>query len=236
MHFHLQLCTVAAVVTFWGSSRSGFLPSPNYLNSWSGSFLLSSSIQPMFIPLLHHLSQLLSSELSVVKLQYRFLCIHKLRTAGQPFSPHREPALSAVPPLLFSALPLTASRVLLNLFQSLEAISIPLALQKYGMSISASLSTYGILTGIALPCILFPSALTNSISTMLLPEVASMPDAQKKMLFRSFYGKLFFLPVSWFCLPAIFLYRIRLYQQTDLSYTRSRKLYLNTSIYLSFSL
>lgn len=54
-----------------------------------------------------------------------FLCIHKLRTAGQPFSPHREPALSAVPPLLFSALPLTASRVLLNLFQSLEAISIP---------------------------------------------------------------------------------------------------------------
>ena len=60
-----------------------------------------------------------------------FLCIHKLRTAGQPFSPHREPALSAVPPLLFSALPLTASRVLLNLFQSLEAISIPLALQKY---------------------------------------------------------------------------------------------------------
>ena len=27
-----------------------------------------------------------------------FLCIHKLRTAGQPFSPHREPALSAVPP------------------------------------------------------------------------------------------------------------------------------------------
>ena len=75
-----------------------------------------------------------------------FLCIHKLRTAGQPFSPHREPALSAVPPLLFSALPLTASRVLLNLFQSLEAISIPLALQKYGISISASLRTYGIQT------------------------------------------------------------------------------------------
>lgn len=57
---------------FWGSSRSGFLPSPNYLNSWSGSFLLSSSIQPMLIPLLHHLSQLLSSELSVVKLQSLF--------------------------------------------------------------------------------------------------------------------------------------------------------------------
>lgn len=136
-----------------------------------------------------------------------FLCIHKLRTAGQPLSPHREPALSAVPPLLFSALPLTASRVLLNLFQSLEAISIPLALQKYGMSISASLSTYGILTGIALPCILFPSALTNSISTMLLPEVASMPDAQKKHALPQLLRKVIFsacflvLPACYFSLP-----------------------------------
>ena len=124
-----------------------------------------------------------------------FLCIHKLRTAGQPFSPHREPALSAVPPLLFSALPLTASRVLLNLFQSLEAISIPLAL----------------------PCILFPSALTNSISTMLLPEVASMPDAQKKhalpqllrkviffCLFLGFACLLFFFTASGFISRRIF--------------------------------
>ena len=146
-----------------------------------------------------------------------FLCTHKLRTAGQPFSPHREPSLSAVPTLLFSALPLTASRVLLNLFQSLEAISIPLALQKYGMSISASLSTYGILTGIALPCILFPSALTNSISTMLLPEVASMPDAQKKhalpqllrkviffCLFLGFACLLFFFTASGFISRRIF--------------------------------
>lgn len=77
----------AAVVTFWGSSRSGFLPSPNYLNSWSGSFLLSSSIQPMFIPLLHHLSQLLSSELSVVKLQPLFFASISSELPGN-LSPH----------------------------------------------------------------------------------------------------------------------------------------------------
>lgn len=34
-----------------------------------------------------------------------------------------------------------------------------------------ALSTYGVLTGMALPCILFPSALTNSASTMLLPAI-----------------------------------------------------------------
>lgn len=77
----------AAVVTFWDSSRSGFLPSPNYLNSWSGSFLLSSSIQPMLIPLLHHLSQLLSSELSVVKLQPLFFAPISSEPPGN-LSPH----------------------------------------------------------------------------------------------------------------------------------------------------
>ena len=60
--------------------------------------------------------------------------------------------------------------------------------------------------------------------------------SEKTCSSAAFTESYFFLPVSWFCLPAIFLYRIRLYQQTDLSYTRSRKLYLNTSIYLSFSL
>ena len=106
---------------------------------------------------------------------------------------------------------------LLNLFQSLEAVSIPLALQKYGMRVSDSLGTYGILTGIALPCILFPSALTNSISTMLLPEVASMPATQKKYalpqllrkviffcLFLGFACLLFFFAASGFISRRIF--------------------------------
>lgn len=120
MHFHLQLCTVAAVVTFWGSSRSGFLPSPNYLNSGPDHFfvilLYTADAHTAFTP------SVAIAVLGIVggEIAAAFLCIHKLRTAGQPFSPHREPALSAVPPLLFSALPLTASRVLLNLFQSLK--------------------------------------------------------------------------------------------------------------------
>ncbi len=76
--------------------------------------------------------------------------------------------------LLSLSVPLTASRVLLNLLQSIEAVSIPVRLQSYGMSLSESLSTYGVLTGMALPCILFPSAITNSVSTMLLPTVAEI--------------------------------------------------------------
>lgn len=79
--------------------------------------------------------------------------------------------------LLRMAIPLTSSRILMNLLQSIESISIPLCLQKYGYTNSEALSTYGVLVGMALPCILFPTAVTNSVSTMLLPTVAEIQAA-----------------------------------------------------------
>ena len=95
--------------------------------------------------------------------------------------PHLKPTLSTIyqnrhlsKDLLGMAIPLTSSRILMNLLQSIESISIPLCLQKYGYTNSEALSTYGVLTGMALPCILFPTALTNSVSTMLLPTVAEI--------------------------------------------------------------
>lgn len=70
------------------------------------------------------------------------------------------------------AAPLTLSRICINLLASLEAALIPNALKSYGMETSAALSVYGILNGMALPFILFPNALTVSLSTMLLPAVS----------------------------------------------------------------
>lgn len=44
----------------------------------------------------------------------------------------------------------------------------------YGFSQSNALSLYGIFTGMALPCILFPSTVTNSAAVMLTPSVAEL--------------------------------------------------------------
>lgn len=82
--------------------------------------------------------------------------------------------------LLLLSLPLTASRTLLNILQSIEATTIPLSLVRYGLDSSNALSVYGVLTGMALPCILFPSAITNAISTMLLPTVSEMQTLDEK--------------------------------------------------------
>ncbi len=68
--------------------------------------------------------------------------------------------------------PLTLSRISINLLASLESVLIPHALRAYGMDLSNALSVYGILNGMALPFILFPNALTGSISLMLLPVVS----------------------------------------------------------------
>ena len=76
------------------------------------------------------------------------------------------------------AIPLTSNRILMNLLQSIETISIPICLQKYGYTNEGALSIYGVLTGMALPCIFFPTALTSSISTMLLPTVADIQAAK----------------------------------------------------------
>lgn len=87
------------------------------------------------------------------------------------------------------SVPLTASRVLLNLLQSVEAVSIPLKLQESGLSTSYSLSIYGVLTGMALPCVLFPSAITNSVSTMLLPTIAEAQALNHKQQMKRIIQK-----------------------------------------------
>lgn len=94
--------------------------------------------------------------------------------------------------LITLAIPLTSTRVLTNLLQSVETISIPLFLQKYGYTNSEALVTYGVLTGMALPCILFPTAITNSVSTMLLPTVAEIEAADNLIRLKLLIQKVFF--------------------------------------------
>ncbi len=74
--------------------------------------------------------------------------------------------------LMVLALPLMGNRLILNLLAGAEAVWIPNRLQMSGLSDAEAFSVYGVLTGMALPFILFPSAITNSIAVLLLPSVA----------------------------------------------------------------
>ncbi|MDE5599099.1 MAG: polysaccharide biosynthesis protein [Lachnospiraceae bacterium] len=74
--------------------------------------------------------------------------------------------------LLRLAVPLSANRIIINALQSIEAIYIPNKLMAYGLNNADALGVYGVLTGMSMPLILFPSAITNSISVLLLPIVS----------------------------------------------------------------
>lgn len=70
------------------------------------------------------------------------------------------------------SLPVTLNRLMLSIIQSIQSILIPFCLISFGLTSSEALSIYGICLGLVMPLIMFPSALINSISLMLLPTIA----------------------------------------------------------------
>lgn len=93
---------------------------------------------------------------------------HKKELTALPSIHHNKIASS----LLFLAFTLTTTKLVISILHSVEAVFIPAALKKFGCSAQDALSIYGILSGIAMPFILFPSTITNSFSVMLLPAIA----------------------------------------------------------------
>lgn len=108
--------------------------------------------------------------------------------------------------LLFS-FPLTCNRIFVNVLHSVESILIPGHLRLFGLDAASALAVYGILTGMALPLILFPCAVTNAVSAVLLPSVAqeqavgNRRNIQKSIYFSIKYSLLLgFLSTMFFFL------------------------------------
>lgn len=74
--------------------------------------------------------------------------------------------------ILGVAFPLTCNQTVVHIFHSVETILIPTMLQNFGYSNSMALSIYGVLTGMALPLIMFPSTITNAFAVLLLPAIS----------------------------------------------------------------
>lgn len=74
--------------------------------------------------------------------------------------------------LISDAAPLTINRLSLNVLQSIEAILIPAMMKLYYIGEGQALEIYGVITGMTMPFIMFPSTITNALSMVLLPTVA----------------------------------------------------------------
>jgi len=124
--------------------------------------------------------EIASFAISLLAILYRF---HYLGIAISFYG--RQKAVNYGQKILKLAAPLSANRIVINVLQSVEAVYIPNRLMLYGLTNERVLSIYGVLTGMALPLILFPNALTGSISVLLLPYVSESQESNNHDKLRS---------------------------------------------------
>ncbi len=74
--------------------------------------------------------------------------------------------------LLSLSVPLSANRLLLSILHSIEAVLIPAMLRRFGLTTQEALALFGILNGMSIPFIMFPTALTNALAVLILPTVS----------------------------------------------------------------
>lgn len=74
--------------------------------------------------------------------------------------------------LMQDAVPLTVNRLSLTMLSSVEAVLIPAMMKLYYTASGEALEIYGVVTGMAMPFVMFPTTITNSLASMLLPTVA----------------------------------------------------------------
>lgn len=108
--------------------------------------------------------------------------------------------VSLIKEIFNMSLPLTLNRVLLTLLGCIESIMIPLRLRLSGLSSGEALSIYGVFTGMALPLILFPSTVTNSLSAMLLPSIAELQALGKNQRIQYVIKNIFLFCISLGCI------------------------------------
>ena len=75
--------------------------------------------------------------------------------------------------LLRISVPDATGAVMRSILMTVEHLLIPVGFRKSGSNPQAALATYGIIHGMSLPLILYPSALLSSLSGLLVPEISS---------------------------------------------------------------
>lgn len=74
--------------------------------------------------------------------------------------------------ILGISMPIAASFYLRSSLRTAEGILIPSSLERYGLTNSQALAQYGIITGMSMPVLFFPTVLLFPVSTLLVPEIA----------------------------------------------------------------
>lgn len=82
------------------------------------------------------------------------------------------PPFGVVKAILHITAPITSGRCLNSTLRTIESVLVPRGLSKHRLSGEKALSQFGMIKGMALPILFFPSTLLNALSTLLIPEMS----------------------------------------------------------------
>ncbi len=87
-------------------------------------------------------------------------------------SGRKNPPYGVAKRILHICLPITGGRYLNSLLRTAENLLVPKNLAKYSKGGQNALSQFGMIKGMALPILFFPSAILNSVGMLLIPEIS----------------------------------------------------------------
>lgn len=79
-----------------------------------------------------------------------------------------------IKPILNICVPIAITSYIRSGLSTLKQLIVPTRLEKSGLSCSEALSKYGLISGMVLPILLFPSVFINSFAGLLIPEFSSL--------------------------------------------------------------
>jgi stage V sporulation protein B len=109
---------------------------------------------------------------------FNFLSMFLTKSPARLIIPGPDPNAAAsrrrqiIKSMLSLSVPLSANRLLPSILHSIEAVLIPAMLRRSGLSAQEAMITFGVLNGMSIPFIMFPTALTNALAVLLLPTIS----------------------------------------------------------------
>ncbi len=107
--------------------------------------------------------------------------------------------------ILGIALPISASSCLRSALSAVENVLIPAGLKKHGASYESSLASYGMLKGMVMPVLTFPSAFLAAFSMLLIPEMAEAMAKNNRKQISYIAGRVFHTALL-FAIPVMGLF------------------------------
>ncbi|MBO5321676.1 MAG: polysaccharide biosynthesis protein [Clostridia bacterium] len=101
-----------------------------------------------------------------------YLCYLSSKKSLNRLSGRKNPPFGVIKELGRISLPITSGRYLNTALRTAENVLVPKNLARYPHSGANALSQFGMIKGMALPILFFPSTLLNAISTLLIPEMS----------------------------------------------------------------